>query len=484
MNGLSEEGLGDVEVVSYRALTVGSRILLWYSDDTVWHEAMVTYLVGGHEVVILTPDDDMYVESLKCAGGEGPSRMKGLVENRRLPRSLNARAYRFHQPFTDEMLKQVYRKGLKVAEEYLDKKLSPPPVVLNQEGAAVQTDAFFGGTFVTHRVTGRGAAPGGGSTGGSPDSPKNAKKIVPAPSECVWLAAEPCPGVVLGQELSLNADNDVQVGDHTALALRSGIWIKAELVKITDVVGYADRRRQLFASGQPEGRVASPPKNDVVAEAVEEDEKPHGDVRTLWVDFDEHGERFKRWRDVCRESFTPTYDAKPLEGPATALHIIKHMERHGGDPRLWLQMWLRSKRIETTDRIYHELKVLIDCLFYAGTFDQLNIPGLMSLEVISRRIQAISDAYTNPMKPSWENAKVFTGQGSPEDIVSPTFRTYAVKKQRDELELLQARQKVRELRGSPSASVEDGAADAADALPPKAPKPPKKGRGKGQSDGA
>ena len=76
-----------------------------------------------------------------------------------------------------------------------------------------------------------------------------------------------------------------------------------------------------------------------------------------------------------------------------------------GDPRLWLQMWLRTKRIETSDRIYHELKVLIDCLFYAGTFDQLNIPGLMSLEVISRRIQAISDAYTNPMRPSWENAR-------------------------------------------------------------------------------
>ena len=172
-----EEGLGDVEVVSYRALTVGSRILLWYSDDTVWHEAMVTYLVGGHEVVILTPNNDMYVESLKCAGGDGPARMKGLVANRRLPRSLNARAYRFRQSFTDEMLKKVYRDGLKVAEEYLEKKLSPPQVVLNQEGIAVQTDSFFGGTFVTHRVTGRGAAPGGGP----PDSPKNAKKIVPAP---------------------------------------------------------------------------------------------------------------------------------------------------------------------------------------------------------------------------------------------------------------------------------------------------------------
>ena len=68
------------------------------------------------------------------------------------------------------------------------------------------------------------------------------------------------------------------------------------------------------------------------------------------------------------------------------------------------------------------------------------------MEVVCRRIQAIVDAYANPNRPSWENAKLFTGQGTPEDIVSPTFKTYAAKKNKDELELLQARQKVRELR--------------------------------------
>ena len=72
-----------------------------------------------------------------------------------------------------------------------------------------------------------------------------------------------------------------------------------------------------------------------------------------------------------------------------------------------------------TDRTYHEMKVLVDALYYGGTFDQLNIPALMCMETICRRLQAIVDAYTNPNRPSWENAKIFAGQGSPEDIVSP-----------------------------------------------------------------
>ena len=62
-----------------------------------------------------------------------------------------------------------------------------------------------------------------------------------------------------------------------------------------------------------------------------------------------------------------------------------------------------------------------------------------------------------------------SGQGTPEHIVSPTFRTYAAKKNKDELELLPARQKVRELKGSHA--VEEG--DTVDALPNKPPRGPK-----------
>ena len=107
------------------------------------------------------------------------------------------------------------------------------------------------------------------------------------------------------------------------------------------------------------------------------------------------------------------------------------------------------------------------------------MPALMSMEVLSRRLQAVVDAYSNPNKPSWENAKVFSGQGSPEDIVSPAIRTNATRKNKDELELLQARVKVRELRGSPTVPTVDDAEE--QPAGPRKPKGGRKGGGRGDA---
>lgn len=481
MAALSLENLGDVEVESYRKLKPGSHILLWYSDDSVWHEALIAYIVGDSRAVIYTPDHDMYIEDIGC-NGEGPVKMKGMVENRRLPRNLRARAYRFKNRFTDSDLRRVFRDGISVAAE-AGEDIVNPEFVLDSAGGEVDFSTFFGGDFVRHRASVKGP-PGGDGTGGSSDSPKNAVKAKVAPENFVWVASEPLGGLRLGQEIVLNATSDVQVGEKTAMTLRNGEWVRADLVTIEEATSFADMRRSLFA--KPSGassstRTDTKPKE----EDPEEGHDHHGDARTLWVDIDEHGERYKRWRDVCKECFTPVFDEKPLEGPATSLHLIKVTERQGGDPRLWLQGWMRQKKMEPTDRTAHELKVLCDCLYFAGVYDQVNIPALISLEIVARRIQAIADAYTNPNKPSWENAKIFTGQGTADDVVSPTFRTYAVRKNKDELELLQARQKVRELRGSPAITTsDDGAGDGVnDALPPKTRKPQKgRGRGGGQEN--
>lgn len=229
--------------------------------------------------------------------------------------------------------------------------------------------------------------------------------------------------MVLGQEMSLNPDSDIQVGSHTALALRGGKWVKAEMVKLTEASDFADRRRSIFADSKPSGSGECPSlldrlKPDASPKGAGKEDEEDGEIRTLWVDYDEHSERYKRWRDLCKEISCPVMEEKPLEGPLTTLHLAKHMEKHGGDPRLWLQMWCRTKHIDLRDRTYHELKVLRDVLYFAGTFDQLNLPALMSIETVSRRIQAIADAYTNPDKPSWANANVFAGQGALDDVVS------------------------------------------------------------------
>ena len=455
-------GTADAAVVGcLKTLLPGRRILLWYTNDNVWHEIIVGMVATESLAAIYTPDSDLYLEDLTCSGVDGPSRLRSLGPRMTLPRNLRARAYGFRAAVTDDDIRKIILDSAKLIESEGHTLVLPDDVV-DSKGTDVNIDTFFGGSCPLRVVP-------IGATGSSPQTPKNALVVRPALGDSVWLAAEPLGGLLLGQEVSLNEETDVQCGDRFALALRQGEYVKVEMVRISDAADYAEKRRQLFS-----GTAASSGSSDDKAKKVEED----SEVRTLWVDFDEHGDRFKRWRDVVKESYTPSFDEKPLEGPATGLHLIKHAERHGGDPRLWLQLWARAKHIEVTDRVHHELKVLTDCLYFAGTHDQLNIPALVSMEIVCRRVQAIVDAYSHASKPSWENAKIFTGQGTPEDIVSPSFRTYAAKKNKDELELLQARQKVRELRvggGSDDIDIVDGLPS----KPPKGPKAKPKGGPKG-----
>ena len=347
-----------MEEACYLGLKPGSRVLLWYADDSVWHEALVGLVLGGEEIVMYTPDKDLYVEAVGCKGDYGPVKLRGLLPNGNLPRNLRAPAYRFCEKVTDEMIRQVFRDALALADGE-GRHYTMPTQAMNQAFEAVSLDALFGGKFLRTRLPrgrGREEVPGR-HEGGSP-VPKNAKVVE---RDYVWVSAEPLGGLILGQEVSLNAETDVQCGPRHAMALRRSEWVKVEMIQIGEAADYASKRRTLFGHAATPGSGECPPgptgaalETKVAKVAQDEEDK---EVRTLWVDYDEHGERFKRWRDVCCESYAPTFGEKPLEGPCTALHTIKHTERHGGDPRLWLQLWMRSRHIESGDRTYHEMKV-------------------------------------------------------------------------------------------------------------------------------
>ena len=138
--------------------------------------------------------------------------------------------------------------------------------------------------------------------------------------------------------------------------------------------------------------------------------------------------------------------------PPSSLSLAKYFERHGGDPRRWLQEWMRIKKIESGDRIYHELKVLIDIFYYSGVFDQLNIGALVGIECAALRIQLIIEAYQNPAKPNWESAKFFSGSTSIEDGVQSELKGFVTKKAKEEAEVWHARHRARELRGKDPAN--------------------------------
>lgn len=141
----------------------------------------------------------------------------------------------------------------------------------------------------------------------------------------------------------------------------------------------------------------SPKKGEKEVEEIAEPET-NPDARVLDVDYDSSGERYKEWRQVSLEVREYQW---PLDGPLTVTHLVRRFQKFGGNPKRWLGDWMRSKQVQEGDRITFEMKVLVEALFVAGTYDQLNLAGLASMEVLARRVQAVVDAYSACPIPDW-----------------------------------------------------------------------------------
>ena len=122
-------------------------------------------------------------------------------------------------------------------------------------------------------------------------------------------------------------------------------------------------------------------------------------------------------------------------------HVQTEMERTGGSPRLWLDRYLREKHISPDDRTGHELRHLTDILHSAGSFDQVNLGGLVCLERAARRIALIVDAHSNPSKPSYSNARYFMGYNLSEEVVSPALRAFVVRRAKEDYDVAQAQRR-------------------------------------------
>ncbi len=106
-----------------------------------------------------------------------------------------------------------------------------------------------------------------------------------------------------------------------------------KLVKVGDSPAWAEERRGPILAAAPLDAGGQVDKQD---DDKNEDATAGDDARTLEVDYDEQGERFKEWRKVMTEVREYSFSDWPLEGPMTVLHLVKHFGRHGGDPKRWL----------------------------------------------------------------------------------------------------------------------------------------------------
>ena len=215
-------------------------------------------------------------------------------------------------------------------------------------------------------------------------------------------------------------EGDYKIPEGQGLVCRRGVWARVALT--------------------PRG--AAP----VVKKKVEKIEKPETealeDLRTLWVDHDSHGKRWKEWKAVCHECSEDVAEDAPLDGPGSTLHLMRYMERFGGNPRLWLDTWSRDVSLHKSDRTYHELSVLTEVMLIGGSFDQINLSALQSFEKVARRVQIIIEAHRPGQAPQWQMAKYLGGDSSLGDGVSPALRSYGSWRAREDFEVQSARSRV------------------------------------------
>ena len=175
------------------------------------------------------------------------------------------------------------------------------------------------------------------------------------------------------------------------------------------------------------------------------------------MDVDAHGLRRKTYEKCILESYAVPYgDSSRIRGPATTLHSMNYFLENGGDPRLWLEVFRGSKNIARTDRVWHELTVLVDMFWYGAMVDQLNLPGLVCFEVLSRRLLAIIEAYSDPSRVNWASSKFYTGAAGLDDAAPAEMRSYVSRAAREMQDLEATRHRAQGPGGKSGGGGNDG----------------------------
>ncbi|CAE7388043.1 unnamed protein product [Symbiodinium sp. CCMP2592] len=419
----------------------GQRVAAYFNDDRMYHERVLLWKSHDMTWAILTPDMDVYMEDFSGAGDVGCDRFRIKDVDFKYWSRVGGAVYRFGEIVSDEMLRNSIGEAFDLmGEEVFKREAWRPEKILTQDGTMVDPSAFLGRILVPRRVRGKG------NIGQGPTEEPASTPMSP-PAGFFWLSAEQHGAIKIGDEIDLTAFKTVGLDGHNVAFKTGAQWLRAELVKTSELDDFLRDR----AVRGTVGAMTSPKAVGAVEESDDGDQKqdvPSEDARTLAVDYDEQGERFKDWKQVVAESREYAYQDWPWEGPLTTLYILKQMYKQGGNPKLWLQLWSRSKGVQEHDRVMHELRTLCEILYQGGVYDQLNMATLSSFEVCCRRLQSIIDAYASgtASSPDWGAAKIITNFRSPEDIVAPQLRNWAAKRGKDEVELANARAKMRDHR--------------------------------------
>ena len=431
---------GDVFFVRYRGADLThERLAIWPTSRE-----------GRTDWMVLTPDGDKYVERLDgTRTQDSPARTWGPTTTHA---GLGGRqVYRFQCRPDNEELKEMILRGRSQLEAGAPRRAevttaSGAVVGLADfmgVGADVEAEAEEGPERVGRRVQ---FADDGGTASGAIVAGRRPR----ARDGMLLVCWSPGVGTAVGTEL--HGGTEIALDHDHTMVRKGGEWLRGRWLLQTVAPDTVAARRALFApaavesqaqpSQQPLGQkpraqsAEADLQQEFAQQAASHSQPGKEDARTLWLDFDEQGDKYKPWRQVTQESYTVADGHSSFDGPASCLEFCKHLERHGGSPSAWLEAWGRDKRLTRNERVMHELGVLTEILELAGSRDQLNVGALACLERAARRCQALVQVYGDPDKPNWGLVKFYGGAGVG-DAVGPALRSFVARRAKEEVEISQ-----------------------------------------------
>lgn len=389
-------------------------------DEELWHEHYLVMKAEGSPSsdVILTADDDMYIENVSS-----PPHLGVVVGDARhtLPAELGTARGR-----------PVYRfaRGLRVRE--------------------IQAARARAVTILAHDRARRRVPvpePGGSSVGAA-----GAALSAAAPRPGKWAVAEPSGDYQVGDEIMLSA-SAVALGD-VGVDLADGVVVRVQRLGAGPAASseFRDHRLRDFK------RWSEPVVPDAAPDAGDDD------VRTLSVKIGSDGSRRRNYREAAESMIEVDFSDWPLEGPRTCAWVAREVARVAEGPRSQHGLWVRGSRIPDGDRAIHEDLVLATMFETSVFYDCLNVANLATMEVLCRRRQLLAEAHSaNPAAPSYEGGDYFLGTGSRPGgaIVAPSLTSFVSERLRADAAILKEKRKLAEARNLRTAAA------------------PKKGGGKG-----
>lgn len=170
------------------------------------------------------------------------------------------------------------------------------------------------------------------------------------------------------------------------------------------------------------------------------------DLRTLPIKFDSQG---TRRRDFFEAVAAMSADELPggklqLEGPSTAMQVLRSLTSRGLTPITDHERWVRSSEIAKQDRSLYEMEVLSRVLEAMVMVDQLNVPNLKSGEMILRRWQLIKEAHRiSPAAPDYSSSDFFMGW-EVEAGANQSLSKYVAERLKDQAAIAKETRKARE----------------------------------------